>query len=138
MKFLDEEFSAWCQQHQIPPETERYLQRIRSSPPAHRVRGRASNVSGRYPSIKMGVSIQWQPSILSTAISSSPMARTSIRIQTPPMAVSRRVLISMMVANYMQASRRSVLAAIRSLKAFLPMAGPVSMEISAIQRPCQW
>jgi len=60
MKFTDEEFSAWCQQHQVPPETERYLQRIRSSPPARRVRGRASNVSGRYPSIKMGVSIQFE------------------------------------------------------------------------------
>ncbi|GAC1390673.1 MAG: hypothetical protein NVSMB38_08950 [Ktedonobacteraceae bacterium] len=60
MKFTDEEFSAWCQQHQVSPETERYLQRIRSSPPARRVRGRASNVSGRYPSIKMGVSIQFE------------------------------------------------------------------------------
>jgi len=60
MKFTDEEFSAWCQQHHVSPETERYLQRIRSSPPARRVRGRASNVSGRYPSIKMDVSIQFE------------------------------------------------------------------------------
>lgn len=60
MKFTDEEFSAWCQQHHVPTETERYLQRIRSSPPARRVRGRVSNVSGRYPSIKMGVSIQFE------------------------------------------------------------------------------
>jgi hypothetical protein len=60
VKLTDEAFSAWCQQHQIPPETERYLQLIRSSPPARRVRGRTSNVSGRYPSVKMGMSIQFE------------------------------------------------------------------------------
>lgn len=60
MKFTDGEFSAWCQEHQVSPETERYLQRIRSSEPSRRVRGRASNVSGRYPSVKMGCSIQFE------------------------------------------------------------------------------
>ena len=60
MKLTDEGFSAWCQRNHIPPATEMYLQRIRSSPPARRVRGRASNVSGRYPSVKMGVSIQFE------------------------------------------------------------------------------
>jgi putative transposase len=60
VKLTDEAFSAWCHQHQLPPETEKYLQRIRSSPPARRVRGRTSNVSGRYPSVKMGMSIQFE------------------------------------------------------------------------------
>ncbi|GER89917.1 hypothetical protein KDW_40790 [Dictyobacter vulcani] len=60
MKLTDEEFSAWCQQNQIAPATELALQRIRSSPPARRVRGRASNVSGRYPSVKMGCTIQFE------------------------------------------------------------------------------
>ncbi len=60
MKLTDEEFSAWCQRNHIAPATEMSLQRIRSSPPARRVRGRASNVSGRYPSVKMGVSIQFE------------------------------------------------------------------------------
>ncbi len=60
MKLTDEEFSAWCQRNHITPATEMYLQRIRSSPPARRVRGRASNVSGRYPSVKMGCSIQFE------------------------------------------------------------------------------
>src|SRR6266853_1507400 len=58
--FTDEEFHAWCQRNHLAPATEAYLQRIRSSPPARRVRGRASNVSGRYPSVKMGVSIQFE------------------------------------------------------------------------------
>src|SRR6266700_5023084 len=56
----DEEFRAWCQRNEIEPTTEAALQRIRSSPPARRVRGRATNVSGRYPSIKMGCSIQFE------------------------------------------------------------------------------
>ncbi len=60
MKLTDEEFSAWCQRNKMSPEAEIAIQRIRSSPPVRRVRGRASNVSGRYPSVKMGVSIQFE------------------------------------------------------------------------------
>ncbi len=44
----------------IPAETEAYIERIRSSQPVRKVRSRASNVSGRYPSIKMGRSIQFE------------------------------------------------------------------------------
>ncbi len=43
----DEEFHAWVRRNQIDPSTEAVLSRIRSSPPSRRVRGRASNVSGR-------------------------------------------------------------------------------------------
>ncbi len=60
MKLTDEEFSAWCQRNKMSPEAEIAIGRIRSSPPVRRVRGRASNVSGRYPSVKMGVSIQFE------------------------------------------------------------------------------
>jgi len=56
----DEEFHAWVRRKQIDPSTEAGLSRIRSSPPFRRVRGRASNVSGRYPSVKMGRSIQFE------------------------------------------------------------------------------
>src|SRR5258707_12707059 len=56
----DEEFRAWCQHNQIGMETQATIQRIRSSEPARRVRGGASNVSGRYPSVKMGFSIQFE------------------------------------------------------------------------------
>jgi putative transposase len=56
----DEEFRAWCQLNQIRSETQAAIQRIRSSQPARRIRGGASNVSGRYPSVKMGCSIQFE------------------------------------------------------------------------------
>lgn len=56
----DEEFSSWCQRNGIGLETATAIQRIRSSQPSRRVRGRASNVSGRYPSVKMGRSIQFE------------------------------------------------------------------------------
>lgn len=50
MALTDEEFRAWCQRNKIEPETITYIQRIRSSEPERKVRGGASNVSGRYPS----------------------------------------------------------------------------------------
>src|SRR6266496_6086143 len=56
----DEEFRVWVQRNKIDPTAESALARIRSSPPSRRVRGRASNVSGRYPSVKMGCSIQFE------------------------------------------------------------------------------
>lgn len=55
-----EEFRAWCQRLQLSPETEAIITRIRSSPPVRKVRGRADNVSGRYPSPKMQRSIQFE------------------------------------------------------------------------------
>ena len=55
-----EEFRAWCQRLHIPLETQAIIARIRSSPPVRKVRGRADNVSGDYPSPKMGVSIQFE------------------------------------------------------------------------------
>jgi putative transposase len=54
----DEAFRAWCQHNQIAPETAIHIQRIRSSQPVRKVRSGISNVTGRYPSVKMGVSIQ--------------------------------------------------------------------------------
>ncbi len=60
-RLTDEEFRAWCQRNKIEPETAAYFQRIRTADrPARKVRGRRSNVSGRYPSQKMGFSIQFE------------------------------------------------------------------------------
>jgi putative transposase len=55
-----EEFHAWCVSLQLRPETVEMITSIRSSPPARKVRGGASNVSGRYPSPKMQRSIQFE------------------------------------------------------------------------------
>src|SRR6266550_9462050 len=59
-RLTDEEFRAWCQSNKIEPQTEAYIQRIRESEPSRKVQSRASNVSGRYPSVKMGFSIQFE------------------------------------------------------------------------------
>ncbi len=59
-RLSDEEFDAWCQRNQLAPETAAYLQRLRTSLPARRTHSRASNMSGRYPSIKMGCTIQFE------------------------------------------------------------------------------
>jgi putative transposase len=55
-----EEFHNWSQRLQLPKETEILIEAIRSSPPVRRVTGRAHNVTGRYPSPKMGMSIQFE------------------------------------------------------------------------------
>ena len=59
-RLTDEEFFAWCRHNKLGLETEGAIQRIRSSPPSRRVGRGASSVSGRYPSVKMGCSIQFE------------------------------------------------------------------------------
>jgi len=51
---------AWFQRLDIPEPTHTIISHIRSSGPSRRVGGGNSNVSGRYPSRKMGVSIQFE------------------------------------------------------------------------------
>ncbi|GAC1347929.1 MAG: hypothetical protein NVSMB27_14450 [Ktedonobacteraceae bacterium] len=56
----DNTFHVWCLRNTITPETKAYIERIRSSQPVRKVRDRASNMSGRYPSVKRGRSIQFE------------------------------------------------------------------------------
>ena len=51
---------AWYKQLGIAERTQTLIDHIRSSNPARRVSGRRSNVSGKYPSRKMGVAIQFE------------------------------------------------------------------------------
>ena len=51
---------AWFQRLSIPEPTCSMIDHIRSSGPSRRVGGGRSNVSGRYPSRKMGVTIQFE------------------------------------------------------------------------------
>src|SRR5438874_4309652 len=55
-----EQFHTWSHHLQLSKETEALITTIRESPPVRRVRGRANNVTGRYPSPKMGRSIQFE------------------------------------------------------------------------------
>jgi len=54
------QFQQWCTQLQLPPATRTLIARLRTLPPSRRVQSRAGNVSGRYPSRKMGVTIQFE------------------------------------------------------------------------------
>src|SRR2546422_674120 len=53
-------FEVWCQKLALSEQAEASLSQIRSSPPSRLVRGAAGNVSGRYPSKKMGCTIQFE------------------------------------------------------------------------------
>jgi hypothetical protein len=55
-----EEFRAWCQRFHLSGDTAEMLSTIRSSSPVRKVRGRASNVAGRYLSPKMQRTIQFE------------------------------------------------------------------------------
>jgi putative transposase len=54
------EFEQWCQTLNLPAATKELIASIRAAPPARRVQGRANNVSGTYPSRKMGLTIQFE------------------------------------------------------------------------------
>ena len=60
MRMTPEAFHTWSQRLQLSAETEALIAPIRSSPPVRRPSGRAGNITGRYPSPKMGVSIQFE------------------------------------------------------------------------------
>src|SRR5213594_3410654 len=51
---------SWFERVDIREPTRRIIQYIRLSPPSRRVGGGKSNVSGRYPSRKMGLTIQFE------------------------------------------------------------------------------
>jgi len=53
-------FEQWCRARTLAPSTCDYLSTIRGSQPVRRVTSRANNVSGAYPSRKMGVTIQFE------------------------------------------------------------------------------
>ncbi len=54
------EFEQWCQTLNLPKATIEAIASIRVAPPARRVQGRANNVSGTYPSQKMGLTIEFE------------------------------------------------------------------------------
>lgn len=56
----DSEFEQWCQQLQLETQARQVIKLIRASEPSRRVGGGRHNVSGRYPSRKMGVTIQFE------------------------------------------------------------------------------
>jgi putative transposase len=55
-----EAFEDWCQRTQLPSPTTNLIQNIRSSDPSRSVGGGRGNVAGRYPSQKMGMTIQFE------------------------------------------------------------------------------
>ncbi|MFB2893294.1 Mu transposase C-terminal domain-containing protein [Aerosakkonemataceae cyanobacterium BLCC-F50] len=55
-----EDFKDWCDRLNLSEAEQKIVDRIRSSEPSRRVGGGSRNVSGRYPSCKMGVTIQFE------------------------------------------------------------------------------
>src|SRR5215467_2410457 len=56
----EQDFAAWVARTRLSEGAQAAIAHIRSSGPSRRVGGARSNVSGRYPSRKMGVTIQFE------------------------------------------------------------------------------
>ncbi len=54
------EFQQWCRERELPTSTCHLIVSLRAAPLSPRGEGRAHNVSGTYPSRKMGVTIQFK------------------------------------------------------------------------------
>ena len=63
-----EEFDNWCNRNNLSALQKKTIEIIRSSEPARRVGGGRKNVSGFYPSQKMGRSIQFESHKLELAL----------------------------------------------------------------------
>ena len=55
-----DELVVWYERLQLPAEARAVIDCVRSSDPARRVGGGRRNVTGRYPSKKMGVTVQFE------------------------------------------------------------------------------
>jgi putative transposase len=55
-----DQFEQWCWQLGLSDQAKAVITRIRTSNPSRRVRSSAGNVSGTYPSLKMGFAIQFE------------------------------------------------------------------------------
>ncbi len=56
----DSDFDQWCQHLKLSENARREIQTIRTSEPSRRVGGGKKSVSGRYPSRKMGLTMQFE------------------------------------------------------------------------------
>ena len=61
------QFDVWLDRLAIPQDGRALIRQIRQSDPHRRVAGRASNVSGRYPSRKMGFTVQFESHLVELA-----------------------------------------------------------------------
>ncbi len=59
-KLTDDEFEFLCLKFDLPQPAIEIITKIRTSPPVRLVRGSKKNVRGRYPSRRMGVTIQFE------------------------------------------------------------------------------
>lgn len=62
-----EDFRLFAELKKLPEETIKIIENVRQSPPSRAVRSGKGNVSGKYPSVKMGVSIQFESHTLELA-----------------------------------------------------------------------
>ncbi len=56
----EKDFNDWCKECKVVGAARSLIEQIRSSEPSRQLQGRRKNVTGRYPSHKMGFTIQFE------------------------------------------------------------------------------
>ena len=56
----EDDYQGWLRGLKLPTAGQAVIDQVRTSPPSRRVRSAGGNVSGRFPSRKMGMSIQFE------------------------------------------------------------------------------
>jgi len=85
-----EQFLYWCHRLNLSERAENLIpKQVRSSAPTRRVQGGRGNVAGRFPSRKMGVTIQFEAPRMSWRASANSNSNTtptcwSITTRCPP------------------------------------------------------
>jgi len=78
----NEEFFVWCRRLGLSQEAQDVITKIRCAHPTRRVGGGRENVSGRYPSRKMGVTIQFESHRVELAFVYPELCAVSDALQT--------------------------------------------------------
>jgi putative transposase len=60
MRLTDKEFETWCKSLKLGKETIAFIDKVRKTPPVRSVGGNRRNVPGRFSSLKMGMTIQFE------------------------------------------------------------------------------
>jgi hypothetical protein len=58
--FKNSDFAEWCERNNLSESARKLIELIRDSDPSRHVQSGRGNVSGRYPSKKMGRTIQFE------------------------------------------------------------------------------
>jgi len=105
----DQDFAAWAKRVGLSNEALSGVAHVRCSNPARRVGGGHSNVTGRYPSKKMGVTIQFESHRVELPLCTNWSTTTRYSNITTRLARSSSIIVRGWEASWCFLTRRTSL-----------------------------